>query len=338
MAGEYGTATQDVASRLGKAAADVLSDLLPFLASWVFWAGAVGLAVLLAVGQAVSPRFRHACRLWAARFLGHAHVQRALAYLAEEQVPVEVDLAGSGRHLCSCLVHAVGRGAVRLEVLQNRGLTPSLAGREVLCHFRPLQHVHVKANAFRTYILGLEKAAADITILVLRMPASTQNIQRRRLERTRIRNLRTAMARVWIKTPDTKRDWHLKIGESAFQVGEAGPDDQPHPDERVVDLSPGGMRLIVPRAAVRGDIAFGREVNLELRVFDPGTKGFECFFFGGVVRHLTPTRHRQLIMGLEFTSVGVRRSQGDLDFSGAQKTPVLNAFKQVLARLEEKQG
>ena len=305
-----------------------------------FWGLLLVLGGLFFLAYRLSPRFRHISQLWLGRLTGNAHPRETVDYLTEERVPLEVELdsGGRGRGLCTGLIQSVRGDSLRLEVTQDKGLGPSLIGRPVLCHFRPLVHLHLKVNAFRTYILGLEKDRADTRILKLKMPAATLDMQRRKERRVRINNLRTAMARVWLKSPALGRDWHLKIAEEAFHVGTVERDDQTHPDERVVDVSSGGLRLMVPKSAVKGEFEYGKEVCVELKVFDPALKGFEGFYFTGSVRHVTHTRHRQIIIGLEFSSVGVRSSQGDLDFKGRVSAPVLNAFKKVLGRLAEKQG
>lgn len=306
-----------------------------------FWVLLAALALAAFLAWRVSPRFRHFCQLWLGRLTGNAHPRETVDYLAEERVPLEVVLDSGrgtgGRPLGTCLIQAVRQDSLRLEVIQDKGVTPALAGSPVICHFRPLRHLHLKATAFRTFVSAVDQDRAATKILVVGMPAATLDLQRRKEPRVRLSNLRTAMARVWLKTPGLGRDWHLKVSEEAFHVGTVERHDLTRPDERVVDVSPGGLRLMVPKPRVKGAFEYGKEVNVELRVFDPAIKGFEGFFFSGVVRHVTHTRHGQLLIGLEFTQVGVRRGQGDLDFTGSPGAPVLGAFKKVLSRLAGRQ-
>ena len=251
---------------------------------------------------------KHEAMLWMRKLYGGHHRRKALQFLGEEGIPIEVDAVQVGRKkpLCTARVHSVRRDTVNLEIVGEKLIGPKDSGAKIVCHFRPLRHAHIRFNCFTTYILAM-KNLEGASVLKVKMPVVTRKVKRRRHTRYKVHNQEAVMLRCWEASCVSGVDGKLRFGRPQFEINVSNDLEANRGAGGVLNVSEGGLCLVVSRSLFGEDVPYGWKGYLELRMFIPQRKEFISWFFGAQAAYTNFQSPNHRAMGFTFNTIGVSK-------------------------------
>lgn len=252
------------------------------------------------------------------RFYGqHREKEYRLAvakYLRKRRVPVEVFLIGrkTNKLLCKADVSAHGGGRCRLGLLDRlpSSWRRALIGRKVMVLTKPFRMQGERLNGFATYLKSVRIRAGEITEITVLTPDVYTYAPRRRFPRKRVARPGAVRFRVW---GQAKRNSFM-ITVPDFESGDAGPEAGAKKGSRVVNISQGGLLLLVRPKSEEQQVRQNEELILELMVLDPANRRFEEFLLKGMVRSVSRTPEGAWGLGVEFVAQGERTASRQVEW------------------------
>ena len=264
------------------------------------------------------PGFKYPVLLFFKNIFGGGHRRKILEVLGDADIPMTLlveEEDGRKRFLCHTRFQYKKGEKLYLEVTGHRGLEAATSGREILCHFRPIRHMHLRINGFKSRIVSHTRTSGGSHILTIRMPLSTGSYDCRFAKRYPVRDQRTVILGVWLADPTGPGGATFMASPPAILINDAR-SPRVKGGYKVFDISRYGVRFGILQELllhdVRGKLVPDRPACLELRLFDPRAKQFERHYLAGTLRHKERGYRGMLILGIEFTHAAEKKTTGGL--------------------------
>ncbi|MDD3311812.1 hypothetical protein [Pseudodesulfovibrio sp.] len=198
-----------------------------------------------------------------------------------------------------CVITSVTGGKIKCEIIERLGPLRVKEGGEVTCVFPPLRTGRDgKINSLRARVLQSDRSGRTDRI-VLSKPLDYAMIPRRRHGRKRVADQQFIRVKLWVADPFAS---DLAFEDAAPQIGinSFGGDGPSQSANAVVNLSDGGIGLLVQDGLLPEACAVGSAVTLNLFMFNFREKAFRPFWYSGRVRAMTGGAPGFTRMGVQF--------------------------------------
>lgn len=256
----------------------------------------VGLLGFLLLGGKKKPR----------RQKGPGAVLESLRSKAEE-VDLCIRRNGVVDPLGVCMVERVDKDGILCRFAG--GFDPAVfrEGRKLAMVFNSRLLDGRKVNALPCSVIKFTLQGGSPGVL-LSMPEQAIYIKRRQHQRKRVTDQQFVRVRLWLADPQhTDIDFHSarpNISVNAFDNGNG-----PEADNKVINLSPGGMALSI-NTDTPGNFSTGQPVTLNLALFSFRDKTFKDHWYAGSIRNIKDMENGRLRLGIGFLRFGL---PGDTD-------------------------
>jgi len=199
-----------------------------------------------------------------------------------------------------CVITAVTGGKIKCEIIERLDLLRVDEGGEVVCVFSPLRTSRDgKINSFRAKVLESDRSGRRTDRIVLSKPLDYAMIPRRKHGRKRVADQQFIRVKLWVADPFAS---DLAFEDAAPQIGinSFGGDGPSQAANAVVNISDGGIGLLVQDGLLPEACAVGSAVTLNLFMFNFREKSFRPFWYSGRVRAMTGGAPGFTRMGVEF--------------------------------------
>jgi len=198
-----------------------------------------------------------------------------------------------------CVITAVTGGKIKCEIIERLDLLKVKEGGEVVCVFTPLRTGRDgKVNSFRAKVLESDRSGRRTDRIVLSKPLDYAMIPRRKHGRKRVADQQFIRVKLWVEDPFAS---DLAFEDAAPQIGinsfGGGPSQSAN---AVVNISDGGIGILVQDNLLPEACAVGSAVALNLFMFNFREKSFRPFWYSGRVRAMTGGAPGFTRMGVEF--------------------------------------
>ncbi len=250
-------------------------------------------------------------RLWARMTRPRAREQLA-KFLKQRRLPLEVFLYGrtSSQVLCKADLSEYSPGRYRLGLLNNMPASRAkvLLGKRIVVITRPFKFKGRRLNAFRSYIKSVRGRGDQITDLIILSPDRFYHAPRRRFPRKRLARQGAVRFRMW--GPAKKNSFAITKPDFESQV--AGPKAMRKRIPRVINISQGGILILVYMSPPQSTFKVGEELVMELTVLNAAERRYEKFVLLGGVRSIAHGLQGAQTVGIEFKNQGVRNTSRKL--------------------------
>ena len=266
----------------------------------------------------VAFRFRvrlvfHLRRFWGR--LAHAHRREQLArFLKQRRLPMEVFILTrhSVQVLCKADLSDFDGGRYRLGLLDSMPATRTkvLLGKRIMVVTRPFRFKGQRLNAFQSYIKSVRGRGDEITDLIVLSPDRFVHAPRRRFPRKKLARQGAVRFRIW--GPSKKNSFN--ITKPDFESEVEGPKAMRKRIPRVINISQGGILILIFMRPPQGAFKVGEELVMELTVLNAAERRYENFLLMGGVRSIVHGLHGAQTVGIEFKYRGARDAKRHLSW------------------------
>ncbi|WP_027721022.1 PilZ domain-containing protein [Maridesulfovibrio zosterae] len=210
----------------------------------------------------------------------------------------------------------IGRGVVtqtredriRLEIIENTGLSSLAPSAKLLCMFPPEMMGQSKVNAFTSTIQTLECNSEGCGRMTISPPQSFSLIKRRRHKRKRVIDQQFIRVKFWLGTPDSD--------ETAFAdavpdlaVNSYDPRSTGHEDNQVINISNGGIGVSAHQGLIDKKFNINDDILINIFMFNFRQKVFKPYWYAGKIRTIEEMDGTSYRLGVEFTMTGKIRDE-----------------------------
>lgn len=289
------------------------------------------LAVLIGFASVAGPfllllllfRFRvwilfHVRRFWNRLF--HARRREQLAsFLKQRRLPLEVFIVTrtATQVLCKADLSVYSRSRYRLGLLDTIPVSRArvLLGKRIMVITRPFKFKGRRLNSFQSYIKSVRGRGDEITDLVVFSPDRFVHAPRRRFPRKRLARQGAVRFRMW--GPAKKNSFNITKPDFESQV--EGPKAMRKHIPRVINISQGGILVLVYMRPPQSAFKVGEELVMELTVLNAAERRFETFLLLGGVRSIAHGLYGARTIGIEFKYRGLRNEGRQLEWKPLPK-------------------
>ncbi|WP_419788251.1 PilZ domain-containing protein [Pseudodesulfovibrio sp.] len=204
-----------------------------------------------------------------------------------------------------CVITAISGGKIKCEIIERQGLLRVKDGGEVTCVFSPMRSGRDgKINAFRAKVMESDRSGKHLDRIVLSKPTDYMMIPRRKQGRKRVADQQFIRVKLWLADPFQS---DLLFEDAAPQIGinSFGEDGSVQSANAVVNISDGGIGLLVRNQLVPETCTVGTPVTINLFMFNFRERAFRPFWYSGRVRSLTDGSAGFVRMGVEFDGLAL---------------------------------
>jgi len=202
-----------------------------------------------------------------------------------------------------CVLTSVSSGRIRCEIIERLDIIKAKEGSTVACVFAPMKTGKGRVNSFTAKLTESDKSGRKVDRLVLSVPQEYTMIPRRKHVRKRVADQQFIRVKMWVTDPFTSdisfEDAVPHIGVNSFMA--EGPAQSAN---AVVNISHGGIGLLVQNEVIPETCAVGASVAINLFMFSFREKSFKPYWYTGEVRSMHEGRPGFTRMGVEFTGAG----------------------------------
>lgn len=202
-----------------------------------------------------------------------------------------------------CVLTSVSYGKIRCEIIERLDVIKAKEGSTVACVFAPMKTGKGRINSFTAQLTESDKSGKRVDRLTLSIPKEYSLIPRRKHVRKRVADQQFIRVKLWVEDPYTSdisfEDAAPHIGVNSFMTE--------HPNQSlnaVVNISHGGMGLLVQNEIIPEICAAGAPVAINLFMFSFREKSFKPYWYTGEVRSMQEGRPGFTRMGIAFTGSG----------------------------------
>ena len=255
----------------------------------------------------------HLRRMWQ----GMLHKQRreqVARFLHMRRLPLEVYILGrtSTQILCKADLSDYGNGWYRLGLLapMPASRTRVILGKRIMIVTRPFKFKGQRYNSFQSYIRSIRGRGDEITDLVILTPDRFVHLPRRRFPRKRLARQGAVRFRIW--GPAKKNSF--TITKPDFESEVEGPKAMRKRIPKVINISQGGILILVYMRPPQGTFRVGEELVMELTVLNAVERRYDHFLLMGGVRSISHGLHGAQTVGIEFKYQGLRNLNRQLEW------------------------
>jgi hypothetical protein len=275
----------------------------------------------------------HLLRIWNSWRHGKIR-KRIAAHLIGNKLEVGLYLAGgrTRQYLGTGVITAFGSGSVNIYITSEMpaSLRRMLPRRKIYCFFRPFRAAGKRVNSFSTYIQRVVLAEGRVRAIRAYVPDDFTSVPRRKHVRLRIRNSKAVRVKLWSENKKS-RFW---VTAPDFETMDDAETASWKATARVLDISPGGIKVQIRPQRTSPGFRVSEEVVLDLLILDKANKSFNSFLLLGVVRNIMRPGGGLVSLGIQFRALGERVASRSVDWQlvGDEVVPL----QQLLERMRVK--
>ncbi|EMG36786.1 hypothetical protein PCS_02482 [Desulfocurvibacter africanus PCS] len=309
-----------------------------------FFLGSIlGIVTALLMGYLLRHNYKKLHYHLLAMFAGKKRLEdnrRILEHLAKAESPLEVH-QGDGknaRYLSEGKIEEVGPAGFVLKVMGNSANMRFPVGKMLMFLFRPIQFKDRQFNHFNTYLERVSQPGSREYLLHFQMPMSLNYLLRRNHSRYEVERQSFIKGKLWLERWEDGRSRLRLLGPSLrINMDKAG-------DAWVHDISAGGIRLVLPEGARPQAYKQGKDMCLQLFLFNPAKGNYRWIWLGATVTKVF-TSGKGLNLCMRFAALGsvVNAEESEMrwaDIGVAEGLPgmnrVIDEWEQYLAGRQEK--
>ncbi|MDD4952522.1 MAG: hypothetical protein PHV85_08240 [Desulfovibrionaceae bacterium] len=202
-----------------------------------------------------------------------------------------------------CVISKVNDGTLRCELAGRTGPLGLGLGSEVLCLFPAMLVDGKRINSFRAGLVAKDAAKAGQGRITLAGPRDFGLSSQRRQTRKRVKDQRFVRLRLWVSGndsqampyPDAAPHVAVNLSDSGTRSKAAG---------RILNISKGGLGLVLGRDSLPKGLSPGSEVVLNLSMFNVRETMFRPYWYSGAIKSLVPAGAGAVRVGLGFIASG----------------------------------
>jgi len=202
-----------------------------------------------------------------------------------------------------CVLTSISSGKIRCEIIERLDVLKAKEGSTVACVFAPMKTSKGRINSFTAKLTESDKTGKKVDRLILSVPTDYTMIPRRKHVRKRVADQQFIRVKMWVANPYTSdisfEDATPHIGVNSFMTD--GPNQSAN---AVVNISHGGIGLLVQNKVIPETCAVGAPLAINLFMFSFKEKSFKPYWYTGEIRSMHEGRPGFTRMGIEFTGSG----------------------------------
>lgn len=202
-----------------------------------------------------------------------------------------------------CVLTSVSSGKIKCEIIERLDVIKAKEGATVACVFAPMNAGKGKVNSFTAKLTESDTSGQKVDRLVLTAPVEYTLIPRRKHTRKRVADQQFIRVKMWVADPYTS-DIAFESATPHIGVNSFMTDGSAQSANAVVNISHGGMGLLIQNRVIPETCAVGAQVVINLFMFSFKEKSFKPYWYTGEIRSMQEGRPGFTRIGLEFNGSG----------------------------------
>ncbi|WP_320172548.1 PilZ domain-containing protein [Maridesulfovibrio sp.] len=231
-----------------------------------------------------------------------------------------MDLAVYGNNenvIGRAVVTRANEEGIRLEIIDDTGISKMSAPAELSLLFAPEQFGAVRINSFKAQIQNLECGSDGCGRMTMSPPSEFALVKRRRHKRKRVIDQQFIRVKIWRGTPEGDETTFADAAPD-LAVNSYDPRATGHENNHVINISNGGIGVSAHEALIHKKFSINDDVLINIFMFNFRQKIFKPYWYAGKIRSIEELDGTSYRVGVQFTMHGTIRDETEQHIDWAE--------------------
>lgn len=202
-----------------------------------------------------------------------------------------------------CIITRAGRKKMKCEIVERMDVLKIEEGNTVTCVFPPLKAGGKKVNAFQSVLLQADTGGRNTDQFTLSAPLIYTMLKRRRHGRKRVVDQQFIRVKLWMANAKNStiqfQDAAPDVGVNSYAQDQSG-----HDANSVVNISKGGIALLIRNQVLPPMCTIGAPVVINIFMFNFKEKAFRPYWYSAQIRSMEEYGDGYTRVGVSFLNSG----------------------------------